>query len=95
MKLSQLMNAWEELHVKDTGELGFCDLDKALTNAGVEIENDMPNALSQKGRRKEVRIMELKDQVKERVEEFWPKDAPNIMMVLFPIINAIEEKRGE
>lgn len=44
MKLSQLMAAWDELHVKDTGEIGFCDLDRALINAGVEIVNDMPNA---------------------------------------------------
>ncbi len=40
MKLSQLIAAWEILHVKDVGDMGFCDLDSALTASGVVIEND-------------------------------------------------------
>ena len=40
MKLSQLLKAWDMLHVMDVGEVGLCDLDKALTEAGVIIEND-------------------------------------------------------
>ena len=40
MKLSQLIDAWETLHIMDTGEIGFCDIDYALTKAGVIIEND-------------------------------------------------------
>lgn len=40
MKLSQLLKAWDILHVMDVGEVGFCDLDNALTEAGVIIEND-------------------------------------------------------
>lgn len=42
MKLSELIKAWDILHLKDTGDIGFCDLDKALTEAGVLIENDIP-----------------------------------------------------
>ena len=42
IKLTQLIKAWEELHVKDIGEIGFCDLDRALTNAGIVIQNDIP-----------------------------------------------------
>ena len=43
MKLSQLIEAWDILHIKDVGEMGFCDLDKALTKVGVTTENDIPN----------------------------------------------------
>ena len=41
MKLSQLIKAWDILHVKDVGEIGFCDLDEALQKAGVVIQNDI------------------------------------------------------
>ena len=41
MKLSQLIKAWDILHVMDVGEIGFCDLDNALTKSGVIIENDI------------------------------------------------------
>ena len=39
MKLTQLIDAWEILRVKDTGEIRFCDLDNALTAVGVRIFN--------------------------------------------------------
>lgn len=40
MKLSDVIKIWEELHVKDTGELGFCDLQDAIEK--IEgIENDI------------------------------------------------------
>lgn len=41
MTLTQLIAAWDLLHVKDTGELGFCDLQKALEEVGVEIINNV------------------------------------------------------
>ena len=41
MKLSQLIKTWDILHVKDVGEIGFCDLDEALQKAGVVIQNDI------------------------------------------------------
>ncbi len=40
IKLTQLLKAWDILHVMDVGEIGLCDLDKALTEAGVVIKND-------------------------------------------------------
>ena len=42
MLMSQLVAAWELLHVKNTGDIGFCDLEAALELAGVELENDVP-----------------------------------------------------
>ena len=30
MKLQEIIDVWDELHVKDTGELGFCDLANAV-----------------------------------------------------------------
>lgn len=41
MKLTQLIRAWEILHVKGTGEMGLCDLCDALEESGVKIENDV------------------------------------------------------
>ena len=41
MKLTQLIKTWDVLHTKDTGEIGFCDLDNALAEAGVVVENDV------------------------------------------------------
>ena len=40
MKLSKLIEAWEILHQKDTGEMGFCDMVDALEAVGVDVEND-------------------------------------------------------
>lgn len=41
IKLSELIGVWDLLHIKDTGELGFCDLDNALTQIGVKVVNDI------------------------------------------------------
>lgn len=41
MKLTDVIKIWDELHVKDTGETGFCDLDKAIETV-VGVENDVP-----------------------------------------------------
>jgi len=40
MKLTDVMKIWEELHVKDTGDIGFCDLDNAI-NKIVGVKNDV------------------------------------------------------
>jgi len=44
MTLQEIIDIWEELHVKDTGELGFCDLANAVrevvgitNNEGVKV----------------------------------------------------------
>ena len=42
MLMSQLVAAWDLLHVKNTGDIGFFDLAAALELAGVELENDLP-----------------------------------------------------
>jgi len=39
--LTQLIKAWDILHVKDTGDMGFCDLEKALASVGVTVHNDV------------------------------------------------------
>ena len=41
VKLSELIAAWDTLHKKDTGDIGFCDLDAALSAAGVVVVNDI------------------------------------------------------
>jgi len=38
--LTEALNIWEELHVKNTGEIGFCDLEKALDNV-IGVENNI------------------------------------------------------
>ena len=40
MKLTDVMKIWDTLHIKDTGELGYCDLEQAI-EAVVGIENDV------------------------------------------------------
>lgn len=40
IKLSTLIKAWEQVHLRDTGDLGFCDFEQALVDAGVEVVND-------------------------------------------------------
>ena len=40
MKLTKAIQIWEGLHVKDTGEIGYCDLEKAI-EAVDGIENDI------------------------------------------------------
>ena len=39
MKLSDVIKIWDTIHVMDLGELGFCDLEKAIDEI-VGIEND-------------------------------------------------------
>ena len=39
MKLSDIISVWEILHVKDVGEIRFCDLSDAIEEA-VGLEND-------------------------------------------------------
>ncbi len=41
MKLTALIKVWDILHTKDTGEIGFCDLENALKEAGIEVINDI------------------------------------------------------
>ena len=45
MKLTEVIKVWDELHVKDTGELGYCDLEKAIEKV-VGIRNDVPGCSS-------------------------------------------------
>lgn len=40
--VSELIAAWDELHKKDTGDVGYCDLEAALSAAGVMVCNDVP-----------------------------------------------------
>ena len=40
MKLSNVIELWEILHVRDTGELGYCDLEDAIGKV-VGLENDI------------------------------------------------------
>ena len=41
IKLSSLVRAWELLHVRELGSLGFCDLENDLEQSGVKIVNDI------------------------------------------------------
>lgn len=41
MRLSDVILVWDMLHVKDTGELNYCDLEKAIEETA-GIENDIP-----------------------------------------------------
>jgi len=41
MKLTEVIAVWDILHVKQTGELGYCDLEEAIEKV-VGIENDVP-----------------------------------------------------
>jgi len=50
MTLQEIIAVWDELHVKDTGELGFCDLADAVekvvgitNNEGVKVRDLDPN----------------------------------------------------
>lgn len=40
MKLSDVIKIWDKLHLKDTGDLGFSDLDNAISKV-VGVENDI------------------------------------------------------
>lgn len=40
MKLSKLVEIWEILHRRDTGDIGFCDLVNAVEECNA-VENDL------------------------------------------------------
>lgn len=40
IKLTSVIKIWDQLHARDTGEIGFCDLEKALDNT-VGVVNDI------------------------------------------------------
>ena len=40
IKLSEIIDVWEILHMKHTGEIGYCDVQNALEEVGVQIQND-------------------------------------------------------
>jgi hypothetical protein len=42
MKLSDVIRVWDILHHRNTGELGYCDLEKAIAET-VGIEDDLPD----------------------------------------------------
>ena len=42
MKLSEFIAIWEILHIKDTGDVGYCDLEKAIEQI-CGVENDIPS----------------------------------------------------
>ena len=42
IKLTELIKVWDILHIRDVGDMGFCDLDSALESAGITIINDIP-----------------------------------------------------
>ena len=41
VQLSKLIATWDILHQKSTGDMGFCDLEKALGRCGITIHNDL------------------------------------------------------
>ena len=41
MKLTDVIAVWDILHVKDTGDIGFCDLDAAIDKV-CGVVNDVP-----------------------------------------------------
>lgn len=40
MKLSEVIAIWDILHVKDVGEIGFCDLERAIEEVVGTLHND-------------------------------------------------------
>jgi len=42
IKLTKVMEIWDELHAQDTGDIGFCDLEQAIEKV-VGVENDVPS----------------------------------------------------
>jgi len=42
IKLTKVMEIWDELHTRDTGEIGFSDLEQAIEKI-VGVENDVPS----------------------------------------------------
>ena len=50
MRLSGVIAVWDIIHVMDTGELGFCDLEKAIDTV-VGVQNDIDSCQSVYNRR--------------------------------------------
>lgn len=46
MKLTEVIKVWDLIHHMDVGDLGFCDLEKALDKV-VGVENDVPGCENQ------------------------------------------------
>lgn len=42
MKLSDIIKIWEIIHTRDTGDLGFCDLEKAIDEIVGVIDDISP-----------------------------------------------------
>jgi len=40
MKLTDVIAVWDILHIKDPGDIGYCDLEKAIDKV-VGVENDV------------------------------------------------------
>jgi hypothetical protein len=40
VRIGEVIAVWDLLHEKDTGEIGFCDLEKALVAAGIKVDSD-------------------------------------------------------
>ncbi len=43
MKLSNVIKIWDLIHIVDTGDIGFCDLEKAIDQT-VGVENDIDSS---------------------------------------------------
>lgn len=41
MRLTDVIKIWDKLHLKDTGDIGYSDLEKAIGEI-VGLENDVP-----------------------------------------------------
>ncbi len=44
INLTDVIAVWDELHVRDVGDIGFCDLEKALDRI-VGVHNDVNSAI--------------------------------------------------
>lgn len=44
MELTDVIKIWDMIHVLDLGELGYCDLEKAIEEV-IGIENDVPGCM--------------------------------------------------
>lgn len=40
--LTDVIAIWDVLHVHDTGDIGYCDLEAAIEEAGIQIINNAP-----------------------------------------------------
>ena len=44
MKLTDVISVWDILHIKDPGDIGYCDLVKAIDKV-VGVENDVDSSI--------------------------------------------------